>query len=135
MSAEEKTSYLMLIDGKFVVGEAGTRSVINPANGKAFVDVPEASPDQARQAIDAARKAQKAWGLKSPLARAAIMKRIAGGIRQNARHLAEGGVREQGKQRKEARGEGGGEEEGGEEEEEGERRRQGESRTADYAGD
>lgn len=59
-------SHLMLIDGRFVTGEAGTRPVINPANGKVFVDVPEASPDQARQAIEAARKAQKAWGLKSP---------------------------------------------------------------------
>jgi len=33
MAAEDKKSYLMLIDGKFVTGEAGMRPVINPANG------------------------------------------------------------------------------------------------------
>ncbi|RVB18790.1 aldehyde dehydrogenase family protein, partial [Mesorhizobium sp. M7A.F.Ca.CA.004.05.1.1] len=135
MSAEEKTSYLMLINGKFVIGEAGTRSVINPANGKAFVDVPEASPDQARQAIDAARKAQKAWGLKSPLARAAIMKRIAVLIRQNARHLAEVVVREQGKPINEAIGEVGGAAEFFDYYAEFARRIQGEILPSDYAGE
>ena len=125
----------MLIDGKFVVGEAGTRSVINPANGKAFVDVPEASPDQARQAIDAARKAQKAWGLKSPLARAAIMKRIAVLIRQNARHLAEVVVREQGKPINEAIGEVGGAAEFFDYYAEFARRIQGEILPSDYAGE
>ncbi|TPL64480.1 aldehyde dehydrogenase [Mesorhizobium sp. B2-4-1] len=128
-------SHLMLIDGRFVAGEAGTRPVINPANGKVFVDVPEASPDQARQAIEAARKAQKAWGLKSPLARAAIMKRIAVLIRQNTRHLAEVVVREQGKPINEAMGEVGGAAEFFDYYAEFARRIQGEILPSDYAGE
>ncbi|TPK63480.1 MULTISPECIES: aldehyde dehydrogenase [unclassified Mesorhizobium] len=128
-------SHLMLIDGRFVTGEAGTRPVINPANGKVFVDVPEASPDQARQAIEAARKAQKAWGLKSPLARAAIMKRIAVLIRQNTRHLAEVVVREQGKPINEAMGEVGGAAEFFDYYAEFARRIQGEILPSDYAGE
>ena len=135
MAVEDKKSYLMLIDGKFVTGEAGMRPVINPANGKAFVDVPEASPDQARQAIVAARKAQKAWGLKSPLARAAIMKRIAVLIRQNARHLAEVVVTEQGKPINEAIGEVGGAAEFFDYYAEFARRIQGEILPSDYAGE
>ena len=133
--AEDKKSYLMLIDGEFVTGEAGTRPVINPANGQAFVDVPEASPDQARRAIEAARKAQKAWGLKSPLARAAIMKRIAALVRQNARHLAEVVVREQGKPINEAIGEVGGTAEFFDYYAEFARRIQGEILPSDYAGE
>ncbi|CDX30394.1 aldehyde dehydrogenase A, NAD-linked [Mesorhizobium sp. ORS 3359] len=133
--AEDKKSYLMLIDGEFVTGEAGTRPVINPANGQAFVDVPEASPDQARRAIEAARKAQKAWGLKSPLARAAIMKRIAALVRQNARHLAEVVVKEQGKPINEAIGEVGGTAEFFDYYAEFARRIQGEILPSDYAGE
>ncbi|KRB19137.1 aldehyde dehydrogenase [Mesorhizobium sp. Root695] len=135
MAVEDKKSYLMLIDGKFVTGEAGMRSVINPANGKAFVDVPEASPDQARQAIEAARMAQKSWGLKSPLARAVIMKRIAVLIRQNARRLAEVVVREQGKPINEAIGEVGGAAEFFDYYAEFARRIQGEILPSDYAGE
>ena len=58
MAAAETQSRLMLIDGALVKGDAGLRPVINPADGKPFAEVPEASAEQARQAIAAARKAQ-----------------------------------------------------------------------------
>jgi lactaldehyde dehydrogenase/glycolaldehyde dehydrogenase len=108
MAAAETQSRLMLIDGALVKGDAGLRPVINPADGKPFAEVPEASAEQARQAIAAARKAQKAWGARAPLERAAIMKRIAGLVRKNAQHLAETVVKEQGKPINEALGEVGG---------------------------
>ncbi|MBN8906335.1 MAG: aldehyde dehydrogenase family protein, partial [Rhodospirillales bacterium] len=107
MSADQ-TSYKMYIDGRFIDGDEPTRTVINPANGKAFAKVPEASAGQTRQAIAAARKAQLHWGLKSPLERAAVMKRIAALVRRDRERLAEVVVREQGKPINEAMGEVGG---------------------------
>lgn len=98
----------MLIDGKWVKGDAGTRAVINPSTGEAFAEVPEASPEQALQAIAAARRAQPAWGRKSPLERARYMKRIAQLVRRDADRLARIVVMEQGKPINEAHGEVGG---------------------------
>lgn len=100
--------YQMLIGGELVTGNAGTRSVINPSTGQAFAEVPEASVEQVGEAIKAARAAQRAWGLKSPLERAAVMKRISGLVRRDADRLAKIVVMEQGKPITEARGEVGG---------------------------
>ena len=47
MSADQ-TSYKMYIDGRFIDGDEPTRAVTNPANGKAFAKVPEASSGQTR---------------------------------------------------------------------------------------
>ncbi|MDQ0393262.1 aldehyde dehydrogenase [Labrys monachus] len=135
MAASAEGHYRMLIDGKFVAGDAGTRAVVNPSDGKPFVDVPEASADQAREAIAAARKAQKAWGLKAPLERAGIMKRIAGLVRRDARRLAEIIVREQGKPINEAVGEVGGTAEFFDYYAEFARRIQGEILPSDFAGE
>ncbi len=98
----------MWVGGKWIAGEAGTRAVFNPTDGKKIADVPEASSDQAAVAIDAARTAQPAWAALSPLQRGQIMHRIAGLIRDHAVPLAELVVREQGKTISEARGEVGG---------------------------
>jgi lactaldehyde dehydrogenase/glycolaldehyde dehydrogenase len=134
MSADQ-TSYKMYIDGRFIDGDEPTRAVINPANGKAFAKVPEASAGQTRQAIAAARKAQLHWGLKSPLERAAVMKRIAALVRRDRERLAEVVVREQGKPINEAMGEVGGTAEFFDYYAEFARRIQGEILPSDFAGE
>ena len=98
----------MLIDGRFLAGEAGSRPVTDPATGETVGEAPEASRGQVSQAIAAARGAQPAWGQLASLARGQIMQRIAGLIRRDAEALAMLVVREQGKTIKEARGEIGG---------------------------
>ncbi len=125
----------MLIDGQFVDGAAGTRPVINPSTGATFIDVPEASADQTRQAIAAARTAQKAWGLKAPLERARVMRRIAALVRRDAERLARIVVMEQGKPINEARGEVGGTAEFFDYYAEFARRIQGEILPSDFAGE
>src|SRR5262249_34483898 len=47
----------MLIDGKLTDGEAGTFGNINPANEQMLGEVADASKDDMRRAIDAARRA------------------------------------------------------------------------------
>jgi lactaldehyde dehydrogenase/glycolaldehyde dehydrogenase len=135
LMTKDQTAYKMYIDGRFVDGDSGTRDVINPADGKPFASVPEASADQTRQAIAAARKAQRAWGLKSPLERAGVMKRIAAAIRKNHARLAEIVVREQGKPINEAMGEVGGAAEFFDYFAEFARRIQGEILPSDFAGE
>jgi lactaldehyde dehydrogenase/glycolaldehyde dehydrogenase len=98
----------MLIDGTGREGAAGTRPILDPATGETVGEAPEASAAQVAEAIAAARAAQPAWGRLAPLARAAVMRRIAGLIRRDHEGLARLVVREQGKTIKEARGEIGG---------------------------
>ena len=45
----------MLIDGRFLAGEAGSRPVTDPATGETVGHAPEASPGQVAEAIAAAR--------------------------------------------------------------------------------
>jgi lactaldehyde dehydrogenase/glycolaldehyde dehydrogenase len=85
-----------------------TRPVINPATAEAFAEVPEGSREDARAALEEAKRAQPAWEALPGVARAAYLKRIAGLIRDNAEDLARLVVREQGKPLHEARGEIGG---------------------------
>lgn len=101
--------YHMLIGGEWRGASDGrTRPVINPAIGEAFAEVPEATPDDARAALQAARAAQPAWEALSGVQRAAYLQRIAESIRADAERLARLVVREQGKPLVEARGEIGG---------------------------
>jgi lactaldehyde dehydrogenase/glycolaldehyde dehydrogenase len=101
-------SNLMLINGKWETGRAGSREVINPTNGQVLAVVPEASREQAHEAVAAARRAQPGWAAMSPLERGAIMHRIAALVTENAEELARIVVQEQGKPISEARGEIGG---------------------------
>lgn len=98
----------MWIGGTWITGEAGTRPVTSPTDGKVIAEVPEASAGQAADAIAAARAAQPGWAALSPMQRGQVMHRIAGLIRDHAKPLAELIVREQGKTISEARGEVGG---------------------------
>ena len=100
----QKTDWRMLIDGKLVDAKEH-RAVSNPATGETYAEVPEASAEQVAEALAAARKAQRAWGHAAPIERAAVMKRIAAKVREQAEELARIVVSEQGKPILEARGE------------------------------
>ncbi len=95
----------MWLGGRWVAGEAGTRPVLSPISGQPLAEVGDASPAQAGEAIEAAMRAQPAWGNLSPLERGRVMHRIAALIRENHEALARIVVQEQGKPIAEARGE------------------------------
>jgi lactaldehyde dehydrogenase/glycolaldehyde dehydrogenase len=89
-------------------GSGDTRSVLNPADGEPFADVPEGSRDDARAALQAAQRAQPAWESLAGIERANYLRRIADLIRKDKDRLARIVVREQGKPLHEALGEIGG---------------------------
>ena len=108
MKPPEYLESRIFVDGRWLLGEGGMRAVISPTTGAAFAEVSEASVEQTRLAIAAAKSAQPAWARKSPVERAQIMKRIATFVRRDAERLAQIVVHEQGKPINEARGEVGG---------------------------
>jgi lactaldehyde dehydrogenase/glycolaldehyde dehydrogenase len=107
MSTDLRSEYRFFVDGEWV-GTDQLRPVIDPSTGEAVAYVPDAEVGHVRDAIAAARQAQKGWGRKSPLERAQVMKRIAELIRRDAEKLARIVSIEQGKPIKESRGEVGG---------------------------
>ena len=100
----QQAAWRMLIDGE-LVDATEHRAVLNPATGDTYAEVPEASADQVADALAAARKAQRDWAHAAPIERAAVMKRIAVMVREQAEDLARIVVSEQGKPILEARGE------------------------------
>lgn len=87
------------IDGKDVVGNDGSRDVINPATGKAIGTLSEASPEQVGDAVSAARRSfdDGVWAQQPMGERRAFLRRAAEAIRDNADELrdlqvAEGGM-------------------------------------------
>lgn len=97
----------MYIGGSWIkAGE--TRPVINPADESVIADVPEGEATHVERALEAARRAQRAWGRKSGVERGAALRAIAGRIRDRQEELARLVVAEQGKTITEARGEIGG---------------------------
>lgn len=108
MKAPENLESRIYVDGRWMRGEGGIRPVISPTTGAVFAEVTDASVEQAKLAIAAAKSAQPAWARKSPLERAQIMKRIAMLVRRDSERLAQIIVHEQGKPINEARGEVGG---------------------------
>jgi len=108
-SESQFEQYNMLIGGEWRGASDGrTRPVLNPATGDAFAEVPEATPGDARAALEAARAAQPAWEALSGVQRAAYLQRIAELVKGDAERLARLVVSEQGKPLVEARGEIGG---------------------------
>jgi len=93
------------VNGRWQLGQGGSREVLNPATGRPFAEVTEASEAQLQEAIQAARGALGPWSARSPLERARYMKRIASLVRRDAERLARIVVMEQGKPLNEARGE------------------------------
>ena len=108
IDTSQKT-YLMHIGGEWRGSSSGqTRSVLNPANGEAFAEVPEGTREDAHAALVAAREAQPAWEALTGIQRADYLKRIVDLIRADSERLARLVVQEQGKPLVEARGEIGG---------------------------
>ena len=98
--------YQNYVNGRFVDAEGGkTLTVENPASGAAVSEVPDSSVQDAREAIDFADQAQRAWEKLAPIERAQYLHRIATGIRADAEHLARVLSEEQGKPLDQARGE------------------------------
>ncbi|NKW71832.1 CoA-acylating methylmalonate-semialdehyde dehydrogenase [Rhodobacteraceae bacterium R_SAG10] len=93
------------INGKLVKGTSGRfADVFNPATGEVQAKVPLASPDEMAAAIDAAAKAQVAWGATNPQKRARVMMKFAQLLVRDMDVLAEALSREHGKTIPDARG-------------------------------
>lgn len=78
----------MLIGGKCVVGQGSPETIVNPATGKTIGMVPEASPDQIEQAVQAARQAFHGWKRTPVRERAACLLTMASRIEARITELA-----------------------------------------------
>lgn len=85
-------TYKMLINGEWVGAQSGfAREIRDPGNSESLGKVPEAGRDDARRAIEAARRAfdQGPWRKTSALDRGKLLFKIGDLIREQASRLAE----------------------------------------------
>jgi len=90
----------MWIGGEWVAARGrATRPVVNPATGAVIARVPEATADDVRDAVRAARKAFDTgpWGRTMHRDRGSILFKVAEGIRARAAELAETDTKNMGK--------------------------------------
>ncbi|MBL1226019.1 NAD-dependent succinate-semialdehyde dehydrogenase [Enterococcus sp. BWR-S5] len=92
----------LYIDGQWLNGSEGTKSVINPATGKSLIDVQQGGKEEALKAVKAANKAFPDWAKKAPLERASLMNKVASLIDEDKERLATIMTMEQGKPLKQA---------------------------------
>ncbi|MEM7122258.1 MAG: CoA-acylating methylmalonate-semialdehyde dehydrogenase [Pseudomonadota bacterium] len=93
------------IGGERAAGAGGrTGDVTNPATGEVIAQVPFASADEVRQAIQTAAKAHPDWAAVTPQNRARVMFRFKALIEANMDELAELTSREHGKTLSDAKG-------------------------------
>ncbi len=78
----------LLINGQAVAGEGRAESILNPSTGEVLCEVREASPDQLRQAVDAASAAFPAWAALTPKDRSAYLLKIADAIEAHGDEFA-----------------------------------------------
>lgn len=78
----------LLINGQAVAGEGRAESILNPSTGELLCEVREASPDQLRQAVDAASAAFPAWAALTPKDRSAYLLKIADAIESHGDEFA-----------------------------------------------
>jgi len=83
--------------------ERTTAPVVNPSTGETFVEVPQATVQDAEQALEAARRAQPEWAAMTPGERAKYLKRVAELIRGDSDRLARIISLEEGKPLRESR--------------------------------
>jgi acyl-CoA reductase-like NAD-dependent aldehyde dehydrogenase len=97
----------MYVGGSWVESESGERlEATSPATGETIGSVPEATRDDTRRAIAAAKAAAREWAGRSAFERAAAMERVAGIIEERRDDLAHTLTLDQGKPlRSEAYGE------------------------------
>ncbi|MCR6591559.1 aldehyde dehydrogenase A [Campylobacter insulaenigrae] len=93
------TTYYNFIDGEFIPHNGEFIEVINPATKEVISKVASASLEDTQRAIQAAKKAQKAWEAKPAIQRANHLRELANLIRKNADYLTEVLMQEQGKVR------------------------------------
>ena len=93
-----------LVDGKWMGGAAHI-DVTNPVDESVIGSVPKLGKAETRQAIEAARKAQKDWARKTAKDRAAILRKWFNLMLENQEDLAQIMTAEQGKPLAESRGE------------------------------
>lgn len=88
----------MYINGQFVSWQ-GTSwiDVVNPATEELISRIPDGSAEEARQAIDAAVRAQPGWEALPAIQRAGWLRKIAAGIRERAEEISALIVEEGGK--------------------------------------
>ncbi len=78
----------MLIDGKFLPGDAVAEAVYAPATGAVLTQVPAAGPDQVAAAVAAAERGFARWSRTTPKARGDALLAIAARIEAHAAELA-----------------------------------------------
>ncbi len=81
----------LLIDGQWSgASDGGTRDIVDPANGSVVVVVDEATPDDARRAVTAARKTfdDGAWSATPVAERTALLSAIADLLQRDKEQLA-----------------------------------------------
>lgn len=88
--------YTMTINGAAAGGDTQI-DVINPANGDAFAQAPDCTPDQLDAAVAAARAAFPAWKATPIAERQALIKRAGDVLLANAEELSRLFTREQGR--------------------------------------
>ncbi|HEV7252172.1 MAG TPA: aldehyde dehydrogenase [Mesorhizobium sp.] len=105
-SAEKPAEYRMYVDGEWTDGSApGRVEVENPANEQVIATVPAGSPADAQRALEAAKRAQRAWAALPPIQRAAYVKDLAAAVARDKDRLARVVTLEQGKPLNQAEGE------------------------------
>lgn len=81
--------FRLFIDGEWTDGSSGkTRPVINPATEEVIVEVPDASPEDVKRAVDAAARAFRQWSRMTAYERATILKKAADLIRERQEEIA-----------------------------------------------
>jgi succinate-semialdehyde dehydrogenase/glutarate-semialdehyde dehydrogenase len=94
----------LYIDGEWIKGSSGlSGAVINPATGQEIGRVPFASTEDLDRALAAAQRGFETWRAVLAPERAAVLRKIAVGLRQQANALAQVMTLEQGKPLAEAR--------------------------------
>jgi succinate-semialdehyde dehydrogenase/glutarate-semialdehyde dehydrogenase len=86
-----------IVDGADVPGRAGLRSAIDPRNGEPFALASVLDAEQARAALDAARRAFPAWSAASFAERGRVLLRVRDALVRQADEAARLIEREQGK--------------------------------------
>lgn len=86
----EKIEYRHYINGEFVESsDNGKFELKSPYSHEKITDICEASVDDTNRAVAAAKEAFPAWSAKSPAERGALMKALAGKIREAHNELAQ----------------------------------------------
>jgi len=97
---EEQVSYQVYIDGKWCDASSGkTFSSENPYTGEPWAEIPACSTEDVNAAVEAAERAfrRPEWRRMSPSDRGQLLQRLSGILAENAEHLAQIEVRDNGK--------------------------------------